>query len=52
MKNLIIKSLELFKRKNPDQKVIVETPNGTVEFKIGNALIYEGMRGEIVIDSE
>ena len=36
----------------PEQKIIVETPNGSVELKIGDALIYEGMRGEIVIDSE
>ena len=34
------------------QKIIVETPNGSVELKIGDALIYEGMGGEIVIDSE
>ena len=30
----------------------METPKGSVELKIGDALIYEGMRGEIVIDNE
>lgn len=48
----VIKYLDKFKKENPDQVIIVETPNGTVELKIGDALIYEGMRGEIVIDSE
>ena len=48
----IIKKLDKLKAEHPDQKIIVETPNGSVEFKIGDALIYEGMGGEIVIDGE
>lgn len=55
MKNIrdkVIKVLDDLKAKYPEQKIIVETPSGTVNLKIGDALIYEGMRGEIVIDSE
>ena len=48
----IIKKLDKLKAEHPEQEIIVETPNGSVELKIGDALIYEGMRGEIVIDSE
>lgn len=50
--NNVVKYLDKFKKENPDQVIIVETPNGTVELKIGDALIYEGMRGELVIDGE
>ena len=48
----IIKKLDKLKAEHPEQKIIVETPNGSVELKIGDSLIYEGMCGEIVIDSE
>ena len=48
----IIKKLDKLKAEHPDQKFIVETPSGSVELKIGDAFIYEGMRGEIIIDSE
>lgn len=44
--------LELLSNDNPEQIIIVETPEGTVKLKIGDAFIYEGMRGEIVIDIE
>ena len=47
-----MKKLDKLKAECPEQKIIVETPNGSVELKIGDALIYEGMCGEIVIDSE
>ena len=48
----IIKKLDKLTVEHPEQKIIVETPKGLVDLKIGDALIYEGMRGEIVIDSE
>lgn len=48
----VFKYLRKLKDECPDQKIIVETPKGTVSLRIGDALIYEGMRGEIVIDSE
>ena len=51
-RNKIINELDKLKAEHPEQKIIVETPKGSVELKIGDALIYEGMRGEIVIDSE
>ena len=40
------------KEEFPEQIITVETPKGSVELKIGDALIYESMGGEIVIDSE
>lgn len=51
-KDNLIKYLDKFKKECPDQIIIAETPNGTVWFKIGEALIYEGMGGEVVMDSE
>ena len=49
--NIVI-YLKKLKKKKPEQVIIVETPNGSVELQIGNALIYKSMCGEIVIDSE
>ena len=51
-KDKVIKQLDKLKIECPKQEIIVETPKGTVSFRIGDALIYEGCRGEIVIDSE
>lgn len=51
-KDKVIKQLDKLKIEYPDQEIIVETPKGTVSLRIGDALIYEGMGGEIVIDSE
>ena len=48
----VIRYLDRLKKENPNQKIIVETPNGAVEFKIGDALIYDDPNGMIVIDSE
>lgn len=48
----VIKYLDKLKKENPNQIIIVETPTGNVEFKIGDALIYDDPRGAIVIDSE
>ena len=51
-KTKVIQELDKLKEKYPDTKFIVETKKGTISFKIKDALIYEGMRGEIVLDSE
>ena len=51
-RDYVIRILDKLKSEHPEQKIIVETPNGSVELKIGDALIYEGMGGSIVIDSE
>ena len=51
-KDKVIKQLEKLMVEYPNQEIVVETPNGTVSLKIGDALIYEGGNGEIVIDSE
>lgn len=49
----VIRVLDRFKADCPDQKIIVETPNGSVvDLKIGEAFIYEGNNGELVIDAE
>lgn len=50
--NKIIHELEKLQVDHPDQELIVETPEGTVSLQIGDAVIYEGMNGEIVFDSE
>lgn len=47
-----IKMLDKIKKVNPDQVIIVETPKGSVDLKLGDALIYEDGHGTIVIDSE
>lgn len=51
-KDKVIRQLDKLKIECPNQEIIVETPKGTVSLRIGDALIYEGMGGEIVIDSE
>lgn len=48
----VIRLLDKLKEQNGEQVIIVETPNGTVDIKLKDALIYEGLRGEIVLDSE
>lgn len=48
----IIHQLEKLQVDHPEQKIIVETPDGTISLRIGDAMIYEGMNREIVIDSE
>lgn len=47
-----IEVLNKLKNDHPDQTFIVETPKGTLELRVGDAIIYEGMNREIVIDSE
>ena len=51
-KEKIIHCLDKLKKENPEQIIIIETSQGCVECKIGDAIIYEGIAGEIVIDSE
>lgn len=52
IRDKVINILDQLKKESPKQLLIVETPDGSVELKICDALIYEGMKGEIVIDSE
>lgn len=51
-KEYVLKVLEHYKKYHPDQRLIVESPKGYADLKIGEALIFEGMDGSIVIDSE
>ena len=44
--------LDKFKKQTPDQVIIMETPSGTVECRIGDANIYDDPYGKIVIDAE
>lgn len=48
----VLNVLDRLKSTHPEQAIVVETPNGSVEVRIGDTLIYEGLNGEIVIDSE
>lgn len=48
----IIEKLNKFKEEHPEQIISVETPKGCMEFKIGDAVIYEDYHGNIVFDSE
>lgn len=48
----LYKALNKAQEDDPDIVMVMETPQGTVRCKIGEALIYIGMRDEIVIDSE
>lgn len=50
--DLVITSLDAYKHINPDAHIIVEVPGKTVEFRIGDALIYEDGYGRIVLDAE
>lgn len=47
-----IRALDALKKANPEQIISVETPEGCLSFKIGDALIYECGYGELVMDSE
>lgn len=51
-RNKIIKYLDKLKDKDPEQIIIMETPNGSVECTLEDAYFYEGANGEIVIDAE
>lgn len=50
--NDVIKCLDRYKKVNPNTVIIVEQPGGGGDIKIGDALIYEGMNHELVIDAE
>ena len=47
-----IRALDALKKANPEQIISVETPEGCLDFKIGDALIYECGYGKLVMDSE
>lgn len=51
-RNKIIKDLKKLKEEHPNQEIIIETPHTTIFLQIGDAEVYEGMNGEIVIDNE
>ena len=46
----IIKKLYKLKEDHPEQVITIETPRGSVSFKIGDVKIYESRSGEIIID--
>ena len=48
----VIKCLDRYKKVNPDTVIIVEQPSDGGDIKIGEALIYEGLNHELVIDAE
>lgn len=48
----VIKCLDRYKKVNPNRSIIVARPIDGRDIKIGDALIYEGMNHELVIDAE
>lgn len=48
----VIKCLNQYKKVNPNTVIIVEQPSDNGDIKIGDALIYEGVNHELVIDAE
>lgn len=48
----VIKCLNQYKKVNPNTIIIVEQPSDNGDIKIGDALIYEGVNHELVIDAE
>lgn len=48
----IIHLLDIVRRENPEQTVVIELPQRSVQIQLGDAIIYEGASGEIVIDGE
>lgn len=48
----VIKALDKLKKEYPDTEVCIETDHGTVSCRIGDALIYDGMDGSVMIDAE
>lgn len=47
-----MKYMKQFQKENPDQIIIVETPDYHVRMRLGDALVFEGILGEIVFDNE
>lgn len=50
--NDVIKCLDRYKKVNPNTVIIIEQPSDGGNIKIGDALIYEGLNHELVIDAE
>lgn len=48
----VIKCLDRYKKVNPNTVIIVERPSDGGDIKIGDALIYERMNHELVINAE
>lgn len=48
----VIKCLDRYKKVKPDTVIIVEQSSDGGDIKIGDALIYEGLNHELVIDAE
>lgn len=48
----IVEFLDLIKAENPNQIIVLEMKKGTVDTRIGDALIYDDPHGWVVIDSE
>ena len=48
----VINMLDVLKAKYPHVEVTLETPDGTVSCEIGDALIYQNTRGNLIIDAE
>lgn len=52
IKDRLITLLYELKKINPNQEIIIETSGKLIRCKLKDALIYEGVKREIIIDSE
>lgn len=51
-KELVMNSLCKLRKEQPNQIIVIETPKGTLQVRLGDAHIYESLDGKIIIDSE
>lgn len=50
--NKVIDALIKLRDHHPDRIIVIETPTGVVDLRIGDAMIYLDPDGRIVIDTE
>jgi len=48
----LIQYMKQFQKEHPNCILVAETPDCFARMRLGDILIYEGMRGEIVFDNE
>jgi len=47
-----MKYMKQFKKENPDQIIIVETPDYHVRMRLGDVIFFEGLLDEVVFYNE
>lgn len=46
----LLRHIDKFKKKYPDQTLIIEMPNMSLSLRLGDVSVYKGIGGEIVVD--